>query len=159
MRHPAPVRPRHCASAPHPPGLRERSAAATAGAMVHTHHSASPYEARYGFARALRAEGRILVAGCGPVEPDGSTTPGDAAAQARRCCAIIAEAVAALGGGRVVRTRLYLTDPADADAVGAAHRAAFGADLPVATMVVVRALVRPEWRVEIEAEALAHSKE
>jgi enamine deaminase RidA (YjgF/YER057c/UK114 family) len=84
-----------------------------------------------------------------------SPTPGDAAAQARRCCAIIAEAVAALGGGRVIRTRLFLTDPADGDGVGAVHKAAFGADAPAATMVFVSALARPEWRVEIEAEAVA----
>jgi enamine deaminase RidA (YjgF/YER057c/UK114 family) len=123
--------------------------------MILTYRSASPFEARWGFARAVRAGERILVAGCGPIEPDGTTTPGDAAAQARRCCAIIAQAVAALGGGRVVRTRLYLTDPADAEAVGLVHRQAFGADAPVATMVMVRALARAEWRVEIEAEALA----
>jgi enamine deaminase RidA (YjgF/YER057c/UK114 family) len=123
--------------------------------MVTTHSSASPYEAAYGFSRAVRAGDRILVAGCGPIEPDGSTTPGDAAAQARRCCAIIAEAVAALGGGRVIRTRLFLTDPADGDGVGAVHKAAFGADAPAATMVFVSALARPEWRVEIEAEAVA----
>jgi enamine deaminase RidA (YjgF/YER057c/UK114 family) len=123
--------------------------------MVRTHRSASPFEARWGFSRAVRAEDRILVAGTGPVEPDGGTTPGDAAAQAWRCCAIIHDAIDALGGGRVVRTRLYLTDPADAEVVGDVHKAAFGADAPAATMVFVAGLARPEWRVEIEAEALA----
>ena len=49
----------------------------------------SPYEALYGFARAVRAGDRILVAGTGPVEDDGTTTPGDAAAQAERCCETI----------------------------------------------------------------------
>ena len=33
-----------------------------------------------------------------PVEPDGSTTPGDATAQATRCCAIIVAAIEELGG-------------------------------------------------------------
>lgn len=90
------------------------------------------------------------------MEPDGSSTPGDAAAQARRCFAIILEAIGELGGSAadVVRTRMYVVDPADADAVGAVHGEIFGEVRPAATMVVVAGLLRDEWRVEIEAEAL-----
>ena len=116
----------------------------------------SPYEAAFGFSRALRVGDRILVSGTAPVEPDGSSTPGDAAAQARRCFAIILGAIGELGGGPtdVVRTRMYIVDPADADAVGAVHGEIFGDIRPAATMVVISALLRPEWRIEIEAEAL-----
>ena len=57
--------------------------------------SGSPYEAIFGFARAVREGNRIIVAGTGPVEPDGSTTPGDAAAQATRVCTIIVAAIEA----------------------------------------------------------------
>ena len=118
--------------------------------------SASPYEAAFGFSRALRSGDRIIVSGTAPVEADGSSTPGDAAAQARRCFAIILGAIGELGGGAadVVRTRMFITDPADADAVGAVHGEVFGAVRPASTMVVVAALLRPEWRIEIEAEAL-----
>jgi len=99
---------------------------------------------------------RILVAGTAPVEPDGNSTPGDAAAQARRCFAIILKAIEELGGtaADVVRTRMYIVDPADADAVGQVHGEIFGAVRLAATMVVVKALLRGEWLVEIEAEAL-----
>lgn len=116
----------------------------------------SPFEARFGFSRAVRVGDRILVSGTAPVEPDGSSTPGDAAAQARRCFAIILEAIGELGGSAadVVRTRMYVVDPADADAVGAVHGEIFGEVRPAATMVVVAGLLRDEWRVEIEAEAL-----
>ena len=116
----------------------------------------SPYEAAYGFARAVRSGNRIIVAGTAPVEPDGSSTPGDAAAQARRCFTIILAAIGELGGSAadVVRTRMYITDPTDADAVGAVHGEAFRDVRPASTMVVVSALLRPEWRIEIEAEAL-----
>jgi enamine deaminase RidA (YjgF/YER057c/UK114 family) len=118
--------------------------------------SASPYEGAYGFSRAVRVGDRIIVAGTAPVEPDGSSTPGDAAAQARRCFAIILAAIAELGGSAadVVRTRMYVTDPADADAIGAVHGEIFRGVRPASTMVVVAALLRPEWRIEIEAEAL-----
>lgn len=118
--------------------------------------SASPYETAFGFARAVRSGDRILVSGTGPIEPDGLSTPGHAAAQARRCFAIIGAAIEELGGSLsdVVRTRMFITDTDDVEAIGAVHGEVFGAIRPAATMVVVAALLRPEWRVEIEAEAI-----
>ena len=118
--------------------------------------SASPYESAFGFSRAVRLGDRIIVSGTAPVEADGSSTPGDAADQARRCFAIILGAIGELGGSAadVVRTRMYLTDPTDADAVGAVHGEIFREVRPASTMVAVSALLRPEWRIEIEAEAL-----
>lgn len=116
----------------------------------------SPYEKRFGFARAVREGNRIVVAGTGPVEDDGSSTPGDAAAQAERCFVLILRAIEELGGSakNVVRTRMLLTDSADQDAVGAVHARFFGEDSPAATMAGVAWLCRPEWKVEIEAEAI-----
>ncbi len=118
-------------------------------------HSASPFETRYGFCRALRIGDRVEVAGTAPIGDDGNTFPGDAHAQATRCFAIALRALAELGAGpeHVVRTRMYIVDPADADLVGRAHGEAFGAHPPVATMVVVKALLDPAWLVEIEVEA------
>jgi len=118
--------------------------------------SGSPYESSFGFSRAVRVGDRIIVAGTGPVEPDGSTTPGDVAAQARRCCEIIILALEELGCSAedVVRTRMLLTDPADQDAVGAVHARYFSVAKPAATMAGVAWLCRPEWKVEIEAEAV-----
>jgi enamine deaminase RidA (YjgF/YER057c/UK114 family) len=120
------------------------------------HSSASPFEPVYGYSRAVRVGNRIDVAGCAPIEPDGSSTPGDAGAQAARCLTIIREALEALGGSPadVVRTRMYITDADDADLVGRAHGAMFGDIRPASTMLVIPALIRPEWKVEIEAEAI-----
>lgn len=118
--------------------------------------SASPFEAEFGFARAIRVGNRILVAGAGPIEADGSTTPGDAAAQADRCCQLIVKAIEELGGSAadMVRTRMFLTDPSDQAAIGSVHARYFGTASPAATMVGAAWLCRPEWKVEIEAEAL-----
>ena len=118
--------------------------------------SGSPFESQFGFSRAVRVGQHIRVAGTGPIEADGSTTPGDAAAQADRCCALIIAAIEQLGGSAsdVVRTRMLLTDPADQDAVGAVHARWFGNAEPAATMQGVAWLCRPEWKVEIEAEAI-----
>lgn len=116
----------------------------------------SPYEAKFGFARAVREGNRIIVAGTGPVEDDATSTPGDAAAQAERCCRLILRAVEELGGSPadIVRTRMFLTDPADQDAVGAVHARFFGESTPAATMVGTAWLCREEWKVEMEAEAI-----
>jgi enamine deaminase RidA (YjgF/YER057c/UK114 family) len=121
--------------------------------------SGSPFEASIGFCRAVRVGDRILVSGTAPVEDDGSSTQGDAGAQAERCFALIVAAIEKLGGSAedVVRTRMYLIDASDADAVGAAHGRWFGDVRPASTMLMVAALLRPEWRVEIEAEALVET--
>ena len=118
--------------------------------------SGSPFEPTIGFCRALRVGDRVLVSGTAPVWPDGSCDP-DPGVQARRCLEIILAAMAEAGAGpeQVIRTRMYLTDPADWEAVGRAHGEIFGAVRPAATMVVVAALLDPRWRVEIEAEAVA----
>ncbi len=118
--------------------------------------SGSPYEARFGFCRAVSVDGRIIVAGTGPIEDDGTTTPGGAAEQADRCCALIMRAVGQLGGSAsdIVRTRMYLTDIGAQHEVGAVHARWFGGDPPAATMVGVAALCDPHWIVEIEAEAV-----
>ncbi len=122
--------------------------------------SDSPYETQFGFCRAVRSGQRIIVSGTGPIEDDGSTTLGDAAAQADRCCALIVKAIDELGGtaADVVRTRMYLTDISEQDAVGAVHARFFADARPAATMLAVAALCRPEWLVEIEAEALMDSR-
>jgi len=116
--------------------------------------SGSPWEPIIGFSRAVRVGDRVLVAGTGPVWPDGSCDP-DPEVQAARCLAIIDRALQDVGSGLgdVVRTRLLLADVAAAEAVGRAHAAAFAAAPPAATMVVV-GLLDPRWKVEIEAEAV-----
>ena len=117
--------------------------------------SGSPFEATIGFSRALRVGDRVLVSGTAPVFPDGSC-PTDAAAQARRCFEIIGAALAEAGvsWNYVVRTRMYITDAADGDAVGRVHGLYLGDVQPAATMVVVAALLDPRWKVEVEAEAV-----
>lgn len=119
-------------------------------------HSGSPYEERYGFARARRVGDRVLVAGTAPVPPHGGEVAPSAYEQMLRCGEIVLRALAELGASAadVVRTRMYLTDQADADEVGRAHREIFGEAGPVATMVVVAGLVDRAWKVEVEAEAI-----
>jgi enamine deaminase RidA (YjgF/YER057c/UK114 family) len=116
--------------------------------------SASPFEQRFGFSRAVRSDGRVIVSGTAPIWPDGSCDT-DAGVQARRCLEIIDEALREAGSDleQVVRTRMFIIDAVDSDAVGKAHGEVFGEVRPAATMVVVAGLLDPRWKVEIEAEA------
>lgn len=112
----------------------------------------SPFEPIIGFSRAVRIGNAVYVSGTGPVGADDA----DAATQTRHTLEIIRAALEKAGAQmeNVVRTRIYLTNVEDWEAVGMAHGEIFGTIRPAATMVVVAKLLNPTWRVEIEADAV-----
>jgi enamine deaminase RidA (YjgF/YER057c/UK114 family) len=112
----------------------------------------SPFEPIIGFSRAVRVGNTVHLAGTGPVGADNE----DAAGQTRRIFAIAAEALAKAGASfdDVVRTRMYLTDVDDWEAIGRVHGEFFSKNRPAATMVVVAQLLNPAWRIEIEMDAV-----
>jgi enamine deaminase RidA (YjgF/YER057c/UK114 family) len=118
----------------------------------------SPYERIVGFSRAVVAGDRVYVAGTAPIPADGSPPPEDPYEQARLCLGIIRDALERAGSGveHVVRTRVFVTDPAHFDGVGRAHGEVF-ADVRPANTTVVTSLLDPAWKVEIEAEAVLPS--
>lgn len=121
--------------------------------------SGSLYEETIGFSRAVKVGNRVLVSGTAPVPPPGEGVAPEAGDQMRRCGEIIAGALREAGASlsQVVRTRMFITDPADADEIGLAHADLFGEAGPAATMVVIAALLDPAWKVEVEAEAVIPS--
>lgn len=118
--------------------------------------SGSPYETSIAFSRAVRHGDSVFVSGTGPVWPEGRCEL-DAAAQTRRCFAIIGDALADVGCGMsdVVRTRMYIVSADDAAEIGRVHAEIFAGIRPAATMVVVAGLLDPRWKVEIEADAIS----
>ncbi|MGA8087016.1 MAG: RidA family protein [Terracidiphilus sp.] len=112
----------------------------------------SPYEPIIGFSRAVRVGNGVHLSGTGPVGADDL----DATGQTRRVFAIAEEALAEAGASfqDVVRTRMYLTRVEDWESVGRVHGEFFGNIRPAATMVVVAALLNPNWRIEIEMDAV-----
>ena len=116
----------------------------------------SPYEARYGYSRAVAVGDSCWVAGTTDAGPDGiSLHPGDAAGQARAAYAIAIGALeeAGFGTGDVVRTRMYIVRPEDATAVAAVNGEVFGATRPASTIVTIAGLIDPSMLVEVELEA------
>jgi enamine deaminase RidA (YjgF/YER057c/UK114 family) len=120
--------------------------------------SGSPYEEPIGFSRAVRVGDRVIVAGTAPNWPDGHVDP-DVEVQSDRCIEIMLAALAEAGASaeEVVRTRTFLVDPADWEAVGRSHGRHFRGARPASTMVVVTGFLDPRWKVEMEAEAIIGS--
>ncbi len=117
--------------------------------------SGSPLEATIGFSRAVRDGRQVFVSATAAIWPDGHVDP-DVGAQARRCIAIIDEALRDAGGTLqdVVRTRVFLVDAAHGAAVAEVHGEAFGAVRPASGFIVVQGFLDSRWLVEIEADAI-----
>lgn len=117
--------------------------------------SGAAFEERVGYSRAVRVGDRVWVSGTAPIMPGDADPPRGAYEQAQVCLAIIGRALAEAGASLddVVRTRIYITDPAHIADVGRAHGEAFARARPATTGVVVQ-LLDPRWAVEIEAEAV-----
>ena len=117
--------------------------------------SGSRWEPVAGYSRAIRVGDTIRVSGTTATDgTDRVVAPGDAGAQTVYVLDKIAGALAAAGGRieDVVRTRIYLRDPAACEAVAFAHGRVFGAIRPANTLVVAGLI--GDCEVEIEAEAV-----
>ena len=118
--------------------------------------SGSPYEPIVGFSRAIRVGNSISVAGTTAASGGKPVAIGDAAAQARATLEMISEVLEKAGASLndVVRTRVYLTDIADFEAVGRVHGEFFGELRPANTTLQIAGLPDPDWLVETEADAV-----
>jgi enamine deaminase RidA (YjgF/YER057c/UK114 family) len=111
----------------------------------------SPYEPIIGFSRAVRVGNQVFVSGTGPSGADDA----DAATQTKHILAIAAIILERAGSSleHVVRTRIFLANTEEWEAVGRAHGEVFGKILPASSMVGAK-LLNPKWHVEIELDAI-----
>jgi enamine deaminase RidA (YjgF/YER057c/UK114 family) len=121
--------------------------------------SGGPFEARFGYSRAVRVGNHVAVAGTTAIKDGAPFAPGDAAAQTRFILEVIEQALAEAGAalGDVIRYRVFVTDIADYPAVGAELGRVFGAIRPAGTLVGNCTLINPDLRVEIEVDAIVGS--
>ncbi|MEU4203142.1 RidA family protein [Streptomyces sp. NPDC045470] len=115
----------------------------------------SPWEEIIGFARAVAAGDRVLVAGTMPLVDGVLYGEGDPYEQTKVAFsnALVALEPFGLGAGSVVRTRMYLTHARDVDEAARAHKELFDTVRPAATLVVVSGFADSRVLVEVELEA------
>jgi len=123
--------------------------------------SGTPWEEMAGYSRAVRVGNQVYVSGTTASDANGIVQhPGDPAAQTHYILHKIAVAMAQAGASLedVVRTRIFVRDIGDWQAVARAHGEVFGTIRPANTLVRAEP-IEPEMLVEIEAIAMIRTKD
>ena len=110
-----------------------------------------------GFSPAARIGGSVFVSGQVSTDASGELVgEGDAGAQSEQCFKNVEAALTAAGVGwdDVAKITCFLVNTADYPAYAAARQRLFPQNGPASSTVIVSALVRPEYLVEIEAYAV-----
>lgn len=122
--------------------------------------SGGPWESVIGYSRATVAGDFVLVSGSTATVNGVLQHEGDAYGQTLVALKeVIGAALAQVGYdlSDVVRSRVYLANAEDMDAVGKAHGEIFGDIRPAATMLAGIQFINPKMLVEIEVDAWKRS--
>jgi enamine deaminase RidA (YjgF/YER057c/UK114 family) len=118
--------------------------------------SGTRWEPIVGYSRAVRVGSHIWVSGTTATDAGGAIVgKDDPYLQAKQAISNIERALAQAGArlADVVRTRIYVRDITQWEAIGRAHGEAFGAIRPATAMLEISRLIDPDMLVEIEADA------
>jgi len=118
--------------------------------------SGAVWEDKIGYSRAVRVGNIIEVSGTAAIDRDKIISPNNVQGQTKFIIQKIERALKEAGGtlNDVVRTRIYVTDISQWEAVGKVHGEYFKDIKPATTIVEVKSLIDPNFLVEIEATAI-----
>lgn len=117
--------------------------------------SGGPWEAVIGYSRAVKAGNYVHVSGTTATVDGTLQHEGDAYGQTKVAFEVISKALDQVGYrlDNVVRTRVYLANAEDMDAVGKAHGELFAEIRPASTILAGLQFINPKMLVEIEVDA------
>ncbi len=126
--------------------------------MQRTNYSSgAKWEDIVGYSRAVRMGNIIEVTGTVAVDDSGQLIGGnDAYAQTKFIIQKIESVLQRAGASLkdVIRTRMFVTDISRWEEYGRAHGEFFGSIKPCTSMIEIKALIAPEYLIEIEATAI-----
>ncbi|MHB8731476.1 MAG: RidA family protein [bacterium] len=124
--------------------------------MRQTINTPDAYRSKSPLVQAIVEERFVFVSGMPPVDREGQTVGSDITTQTRRVMENLQTIIQAAGASMrdVVRTTVFYTHRDDYAALDAVYRQYFPAGFPSRSALIVAGLVRPEWRIEIDAIAL-----
>ena len=118
--------------------------------------SGAKWEDIVGYSRAVQVGNHLEISGTVATDDQGVVGKGDVYAQTRFVLEKIEKVLQQAGFslGDVVRTRMFVTDISQWEAIGKAHGEFFRQIKPATTMIEVSALIDPEYLIEIEVTAI-----
>ena len=121
--------------------------------------TADAYRSKSPLVQAVVERGFVFVSGMPPVDARGQTVGEDVATQTHQVMRNLKTILEAAGASmdRVVRTTVFYTHREDYAALDAVYRQYFTGTWPSRSAVIAAGLVRPEWRIEIDAIATVPS--
>ena len=117
--------------------------------------SGAKWEDIVGYSRAVQVGNQLEISGTVAVDEQGLVGEGDVYEQTRFILQKVKGVLETAGFslGHVIRTRIFVTDITQWEAVGKAHGEFFSTIKPVTSMVEVSGLIDPSYLVEIEVSA------
>jgi enamine deaminase RidA (YjgF/YER057c/UK114 family) len=117
--------------------------------------SGSPFKSTFGYSRAVVSGDEVHISGTTGYDYSRMAMPDDPAEQTRNIYATFAAVLRDAGGtlADIVRLRTFVTDIAYCEPTLRVQGEIFKDILPAGTIIVVAGLLRPEMKVEIEADA------
>ncbi len=123
--------------------------------------SGTPWEKSVGYSRAIRIGNQIEISGTTAMDGDQIVAPGNATLQTAFIFEKINKTLQEAGASMndIIRTRMFVTNMNDWEAIGSVHGKYLHAIRPAATMVEVNQLIHPDLVIEIEVTAIIQKED